>query len=146
MQPLSSEGSVVFSGIRIVADSPGGKHVLVVDDDTDILRIINRWLTDAGCIVSVCDRFETARQHLAASPPDILLTDIRLGAFNGLQLVILAKERRPDTQAIVMSAYDDPAIRKEAAQCGARYLLKPFTSDNVLQSLAGTAPGTPAEV
>lgn len=123
-----------------------GKHVLVVDDDGDILRIIKRWLTDAGCVVVVCDRFETARQHLAASPPDVLLTDVRLGAFNGLQLVILVKEQRPDTQVVVMSAYDDPTIRKEAEHCGARYLLKPFTSENVLQSLADRAPGAPAEV
>lgn len=120
--------------------------MLVVDDDGDVLKIVERWLTDAGWVVAVCDRFETARHQLAASPPDVLLTDIRLGAFNGLQLAILAKERRPETQVIVMSAYDDPTIRREAAQCGASYLLKPFTSESVLRSLGCAIPGTRAEV
>jgi DNA-binding NtrC family response regulator len=124
----------------------GRKRVLVVDDDESVRRIVKRWLTDAGCAVSLCDNFAMARQQLVASPPDVLLTDVRLGAYNGLQLVILAKDQRPDMLAIVMSAYDDPVIRKEAAHCGARYLLKPFGSENVLGSLIGRTQASPAAV
>ena len=86
-----------------------GKHVLIVDDDRAILGLVEHWLTAAGYSVVACDRFETAKQHLADAQPDVLLTDVRLGAFNGLQLVILAKEMGPHT-AVVMSAFDDPML------------------------------------
>ena len=111
-----------------------GKHVLIVDDDRAILGLVEQWLTAAGYSVVACDRFETAKQHLADAQPDVLLTDVRLGAFNGLQLVILAKEMGPHT-AVVMSAFDDPMLRKDANLCGAGYLTKPFTRDQVLAAL-----------
>ena len=112
-----------------------GKQVLVVDDDPAVLRLLKQWLTGAGYAVVACDGFETAKQHLAEIPPDVLLTDVRLGAFNGLHLVILAKEQAPRTVAIAMSAFDDPILRRDAALCGAGYLVKPFTHEQVLASL-----------
>jgi DNA-binding response OmpR family regulator len=108
--------------------------VLIVDDDRAILGLLEQWLTAAGYSVVACDRFETAKQHLADAAPDVLLTDVRLGAFNGLQLVILAREMGPH-RAIVMSAFDDPMLRKDANLCGAGYLSKPFTRDQVLAAM-----------
>lgn len=113
-----------------------GKQVLIVDDDRAVLSLVEQWLTGAGYSVVACDQYETAKRHLAQAAPDILLTDVRLGAFNGLQLVILAKEQGPQTVAVVMSAFDDPMLHKEAVQCGAGYLAKPFTRDQVLVALA----------
>ena len=115
--------------------SQSGKHVLVVDDDRAVLRLLEQWLTRAGYAVVACDRFETAKQHLCETPPDVLMADVRLGAFNGLQLVILAKEQAPDTVAIAMSGVDDPILRRDAAQCGAGYLSKPFSREQVMASL-----------
>ena len=112
-----------------------GKQVLIVDDDRAVLRLLAQWLTGAGYAVVTCDRFETAKRHLSETPPDVLLADVRLGAFNGLQLVILAKEQAPDTVAIAMSAFDDPMLRRDAALCGAGYLAKPFSHEQVLASL-----------
>jgi two-component system, NtrC family, nitrogen regulation response regulator GlnG len=111
------------------------KHILVVDDDPLLLDLVRKWLTDAGHRVATCDRFETAKRQLADSVPDVLLTDVRLGAFNGLQLVILARERGRGTVALVMSGFDHSALRKEALQCGASYLPKPFTREQVLAAL-----------
>lgn len=111
------------------------KQVLLVDDDQSLLPLISRWLTDAGYVVVACDTFEAAKYQLAIAPPDVLLTDLRLGAFNGLQLVILVSEQHPDTVSIVMSAYDDPTLRKEAARCAAHYLPKPFSGETLLNLL-----------
>jgi len=119
-----------------------GKRVLVVDDDQAILRMIEEMLTAGGYAVELCSSFEAAKHRLTLSRPDVLLTDVRLGAFNGLQLVILAKELSPSITAIVMSAYDDVALRKEASRCGASYLQKPFTDEAIFNSLGSdTAPG-----
>jgi DNA-binding NtrC family response regulator len=112
-----------------------GKNVLLVDDDPAVLHLVRQWLSSAGYTVIACDRFETAKQHLAAQAPDILVTDVRLGAYNGLQLVILAKQQGPQVAAVVMSAFDDPTLRKEAAQSGAGYVNKPCTRDQVLSAV-----------
>jgi DNA-binding NtrC family response regulator len=121
--------------------STAGKRVLVVDDDRSLLTLIERMLAAGGYIVDVCASFEDAKQAITMSAPDVLVTDVRLGAFNGLQLVILAKELHPQTIAVVMSAYDDVALRKEALQCGAAYLQKPFTVEAIFNSVSDTPPG-----
>ena len=117
-----------------------GKHVVVVDDDRAVLGLVERWLTAAGFSVVTCDGYEAAKEYLSAMTPDVLLTDVRLGAFNGLQLVILAKERGPRTTIVVMSAFDDPSLRKEAMVCGAEYIMKPFTREQVLAAVTVGAP------
>ena len=102
-----------------MAASTPGKCVLLVDDDRALVRLVEMWLTEGGYDVVACDSFGDAKHQLTVSPPDLLLTDVRLGAFNGLQLVILAKAQRPETVAIVISAFDDSTLRKEAEQAGA---------------------------
>ena len=116
-------------------DMTNGRQVLLVDDDHALLKLVSHWLTGGGFSVVACDSFEEARRELSLHPPDVLLTDLRLGAFNGLQLVILANEQQPHPLTVVMSAYDDPTLRDEAERCGARYLLKPFSSQAVLSSI-----------
>ena len=82
-------------------------------------------------------------RYLANHTPDILLTDLRLGAYNGLQLALLVREVHPDVAVVVLSGYD-PVLRKEAAQCGARYLHKPITSEDLLRHLDETTPPSAA--
>ena len=77
-----------------VADTLHTARVLLVDDHA-LLRLVSQWLTGGGFSVIACDSFEDARRELALHPPDVLLTDLRLGAFNGLQLVILARMGGP---------------------------------------------------
>ena len=129
-----------------MSTTSGNKHVLVVDDDRSLLRLIETWLTTGGYAVDICASFEDAKERLTHTSPDVLLTDVRLGAFNGLQLVILAKEQHPETVAVVMSAYDDPTLRREATQCGAAYLQKPFTGEAILNSLSSDTPPSEAVI
>jgi DNA-binding NtrC family response regulator len=125
-----------FAVVGLLNDSPlDAKHVLVVDDDPKVLLIIERWLTQAGYRVMACSEYQAAKDHLASATPDVVLTDVRLGAFNGLQLAILAKAHEPGTQTMVMSAYDDSVLQQEAKRCGAGFLAKPFSRDDMLIAL-----------
>src|SRR4051812_50200224 len=76
-----------------VTPSDASKQILVVDDDPAVLRVVQRGLTAAGYDVTACERFESAKDYLAGNMPDILLSDWRLGAFQGLQLGIPSKVR-----------------------------------------------------
>lgn len=113
-------------------------HVLLVDDDPAVLRMITSWLTFAGHQVIPCTTFESAKRALATETPDLLVTDVRLGAFNGLQLVVLAKVDHPQMRAIVLTGYDDPVLREEAAATGAAFLVKPIEAQQLLESVDDT--------
>jgi DNA-binding response OmpR family regulator len=110
--------------------------VLVVDNDEQMLGLVGSWLSDAGYEVVACSRFEAAREYLAAHPLDALVTNLRLGEYNGLQLALRASWIGAGTAVVVMSAYDDVVLRRDAAACGARYMLKPFDRESLLAELS----------
>ena len=109
------------------------KHVLIVDDDEAVLDMFTGILRQAGHDVTSFSLFESAKAYLSAAKPDVLISDVRLGAFNGLQLVVFAKLQHPEMIAIVLTGYDDPVLRTEAAHAGASYLVKPIDSERLLE-------------
>jgi len=111
-------------------------RLLIVDDDPSLLDAMQRALRDALRTVVACDSFEKARQTLKDQSFDALITDVRLGAFNGLQLAVMAHDMHPDMRLIVFSGFDDPVLRADAEQIGATYLVKPVSSSELLKLLA----------
>jgi DNA-binding response OmpR family regulator len=116
--------------------------VLVVDDDVQMLGMVEDWLGEAGYDVVACSRFDVARNYLASHPMDALVTDLRLGEFNGLQLALRASEPGRRTAVVVMSAYDDMVSRRDAAACGGRFMLKPFDRESLLTQLSEVLSAT----
>lgn len=110
-------------------------RLLIVDDDIGLLDAMQRALRDSLRSVVACDSFEKARQMLKDQAFDALITDVRLGAFNGLQLAVMARDMYPDMRLIVFSGFDDPVLRADAEQIGAAYLVKPVGSGDLLKLL-----------
>jgi two-component system nitrogen regulation response regulator GlnG len=112
------------------------KSVLVVDDDRQVLRYLSEVLREAGYDTVTCEQFADAKALLSTTNPDLLLTDIRLGAYNGLQLAIFARSRHPEMPVVVLTGYEDPTLRKEALASGATFLVKPVRRDELLTGIA----------
>jgi len=110
------------------------RRVLIVDDDDQLLGLLERWVRQAGLEPVTCRTFKAARKHLEEDHPNVLLTDIRLDGMNGLFLVLLA-QRLPDVSSIVMTAFDDPGLHREAEHLKARYVVKPLTRDELLAAI-----------
>ena len=106
--------------------------ILVVDDDASLLDAITRAFSEAGESVVAHTTFEGARQALRSRSFDALVTDVRLGAFNGLQLAVIARDAHPDIRLIVFSGFDDAVIKHDAEQIGATYLVKPVSFSDLL--------------
>jgi DNA-binding response OmpR family regulator len=115
--------------------------LLIVDDDDDVLRPLTRYLASQGYEVTSYTEFESARQDIPTLRPDIVITDVRLGAFNGLQLAILARDVRPDARVVVFSGFDDPVLKEEARRIGATYLMKPVSGRTLVDELRGGESG-----
>jgi len=99
------------------------KKVLVVEDDDAARSGLIRLISSRGHEVFAASTFEDGKRLLKAHRPDVLITDIRLGAFNGLQLLLSDSEH---TQAIVATAFSDHVLEAEAKKLGAHFLLKPI--------------------
>jgi ActR/RegA family two-component response regulator len=116
--------------------------LLIVDDDVALLQALARFLAESGGYdVVSCATFEEAKKEIAAVHPEILVTDVRLGAFNGLQLVLLARDVRPDVRLVVFSGFDDPVLKEEARRLGATYLVKPVSGQQILKELRAGESG-----
>jgi DNA-binding response OmpR family regulator len=111
-------------------------RVLVVDDQEDVLATLMRFLTLGGYDPVGLTDFEHARRYIDEFRPDILVTDVRLGAFNGLQLALQMRDRRPSAGIVVLSAWDDSLLREEATSMGAAYHMKPLNKRQLLTAVA----------
>lgn len=116
------------------------KRILVVDDHALYLAGLGELLIGAGYEVTLANTFEAAKHALDATLPDLLLVDVRLGAYNGLQLVSMTSSGPTRIPAIVVSGFDDPVLRADAAAFGARYMLKPISPPALLEWLAEMLP------
>ena len=103
--------------------------ILIVDDHRVTRLGLAEMLEQAGYSVVTAGTFPEARRILRDTPPDLLIADVRLGSFNGLQLVISGPNRIP---AIVITGYADSVLEAEARRGGADYLIKPFDADTLL--------------
>jgi DNA-binding NtrC family response regulator len=119
----------------IIAAQTTPKRVLVVDDDEAMLRLITSWVTAAGHDVVSFAEFSEAKSYLATAKPDVIIADVRLKAFNGLQLVIQAKLDHPTITAVVLTGFYDPVLSGEVSKMGASYLVKPIRSEQLLEKL-----------
>ena len=99
--------------------------VLVVDADLQALRAAATALADAGYLVMQAASFADARRRLAIARPDVLVTSVRLGGYNGLQLVIGSRLALPELVCIVTHAAPDPVLQAAAASCNAAFLVQP---------------------
>jgi DNA-binding NtrC family response regulator len=82
-------------------------------------------LIDAGYEALGAGTFEDAKRLLASEPPDLLIADERLGAFNGLHLVVRGHAMHPHMRAIVTTSAKDSILESDAKQLDAECVVKP---------------------
>jgi DNA-binding NtrC family response regulator len=111
----------------------GRRRTLIVDDDPSLLDALESAFREAGEDTVACASFPDARRALQTGQFNALITDVRLGEFNGLQLAFMARETFPEVVVIVFSAFDDPVLRVEAEHLEAIYLVKPVSSSTLLE-------------
>jgi len=99
---------------------------MIVDDNARVLATLERMIAQWGFDTAPFGEFEPARAFLLTKPTlHALVVDIRLGEYNGLQLMLLARQSAPTLKIAAISGFDDRVLREEAAHIGAVYILKP---------------------
>lgn len=110
--------------------------ILVLDDEPDMLRALNRMLGRMGYAVHTETEADKALDRLRSDPPDILLTDLRLPGTDGIDVLRLARSARPELVVILMTAYATIETAVEAIKEGAYdYVPKPFRPDDLQEKI-----------
>ncbi len=113
-----------------------GAHVLVVDDDEDILRLLTMRLKARGFRVTAVGSAEQALVQIAVDTPRVVVSDVRLPGQDGLALFEEIRRTRPTLPVILLTAHGNIADAVEATSRGVfGYLTKPFDSQILLEKI-----------
>ena len=110
------------------------KPVWIIDDDRSIRWVFEKALAREGIAFKTFAAAPEAMAAIAATPPQVVVSDIRMPGASGLELLQTLKQRYPQLPVIIMTAYSDLDSAVGAFQGGAfEYLAKPFDVDHAVE-------------
>jgi DNA-binding NtrC family response regulator len=127
---------IVWFGVRIAyADRKTfmiqPQTVLVVAHDAGLASMLVSWLADSGCRLAVTGCYRAGKNHLESGPA-MVITEIKLGAYNGLQLALRAQAKGIP---VVVFGDENSTTAREAEEAGAAYIDSSNMRKEELQSL-----------
>lgn len=115
-----------------------GLHVLLVDDEPQLLSLYKKMLTDLGLHVTAHTDIDAA---LAALDDDgerleVLVTDVLMPQMSGIRLAELARSLRPQLQVLFVTGQPERETQTDQIPKHATVLRKPFSQDQLAATLA----------
>ena len=111
-------------------------RILVLDDDEHALSGIVELLRDASYLVTAASTYDAAKRLLALGSYDLLVSDVRLRGFNGINLVRESAAEHPEMAFIIVTGYDEPMMEFEAGRYGAKFVRKPIKPTEFLVTVS----------
>ena len=116
-----------------IGDDPS---LLLVDDDEAFVKRLAKAMEKRGFSVETASSVAAGKAIATARPPAYAVCDLRLGDGNGLDVVELLRERRPDARIVVLTGYGAIATAVAAVKIGATdYLAKPADATDITNAL-----------
>ncbi len=120
----------------ITAELGADRSLLLVDDDETFVKRLAKAMEKRGFVVETVTSVAAGRAVATARPPAYAVVDLRLEDGNGLDVVELLRERRPDCRIVVLTGYGAIATAVAAVKIGATdYLSKPADADDITNAL-----------
>ena len=108
------------------------QRVLVVDDDPLSREFLTEAVSSLGFSVEEASCAADALERIVQSPPDLVLTDLRMPEMDGSELVRAISRENPDSPSILVTAHGTVEAAVEAMRLGAEdFLLKPCSLDTI---------------
>ena len=110
-------------------------HLLLVDDDLNLLKTLNEIFKVKGFEVICSQTGEAALAYVERQPVDVALIDLKLGDVSGLDVLRGIKAFSPESECILLTGNASQASAIQAIQMGAfGYIQKPFEVEQVVLS------------
>ncbi|MWD29621.1 ActR/PrrA/RegA family redox response regulator transcription factor [Aquicoccus sp. SCR17] len=120
------------------------KTLLLVDDDESFLKRLAKAMEKRGFEVEIAGSVAAGRAVATARPPAYAVVDLRLEDGNGLDVVEVLREKRPDSRIVVLTGYGAIATAVAAVKIGATdYLSKPADATDIVNALLATGDDLP---
>ena len=120
------------------------KTLLLVDDDEPILRRLTKAMEKRGFKVESAGSVAAGRAIATARPPAYAVVDLRLTDGNGLDVVEVLNDKRPDCRVVVLTGYGAIATAVAAVKIGATdYLSKPADASDIMNALLASGDDLP---
>ncbi len=106
--------------------------ILVVDEEAAIRYSLRELLNDGGNQITEAEHAPAALTILSEQDVDLVISDLRMPAMDGLELLEHVRRDHPHALFILMTAYGDERTAVQALQMGAfHYVPKPFDNDEI---------------
>jgi DNA-binding NarL/FixJ family response regulator len=112
--------------------------IAIVEDDVRVRNSLARLIdsTEGFCCVSQHPTAENALAELKVTRPEVVLMDINLPGLNGVECVRRLKELLPETQAVMLTVYENTNVIFSALAAGASgYLLKKSSPEQLIEAI-----------
>lgn len=119
------------------------REILIVEDEEDLINILGIVLMDEGYLVKKASSAEEALLLCRTRPPDLIISDIRMGEMDGFALLerIKATESLKNIPFIFLTSVDESQARNKGLGLGAyAYITKPFDLNYLLQIVRKLSP------
>ncbi len=125
-------------------DLGADRSLLLVDDDESFLRRLARAMEKRGFEPEIAESVAAGRASVSRRAPAYAVVDLRLEDGNGLDVVELLREMRPDARIVVLTGYGAIATAVAAVKMGATdYLSKPADANDITAALLATGDDLP---
>jgi DNA-binding NtrC family response regulator len=112
-------------------------HILVVDDEPNVLVTYRLILEQQGYKASAAITSAEARQILSSSTVDLLLCDLSLdGQESGFDVIEFARQVSPRMATVLLTGYATPEANERAEQSGIPVLFKPIDIQQLLETIS----------
>jgi DNA-binding response OmpR family regulator len=120
------------------------KRVLVVEDEVSMRLLLQHVFTKEGYAVTTATNGLEAKQLLAASPFDLICSDVMMSGVDGIELCtwVKSQEEMKKTPFVILSSRAQLAEINDGYKAGADfYVTKPFQLANLLSTIAAALAG-----
>jgi two-component system response regulator RegA len=120
------------------------RTLFIADDDEPFRTRLARAMEKRGFAVTTAGSVSEARSKIRESAPSYAVVDLRLGDGNGLDVVPLLRQARPNCRVVMLTGYGNIASAVAAVKAGAvDYLAKPADADMVEAALMASESQMP---
>ena len=122
------------------------REILIVDDDTDIIRATSLRLKAQGYDTVEASSGEEALARVSDHAPGLILLDVRMPGLSGLDVLRRLKSKSDTSEIPVVMVSASLVYEQEALDCGAlKYLSKPCNSTTLIEAVREVFPDTLAQ-
>lgn len=115
-------------------------RILIVEDDEGVRKGLRELLTDTDFeVVGEAGDGASGVELATELDPDVVLMDMRMPVMGGVEAARRIHRATPSVQVVILTAYDDPALKSEAVDAGVYAFLVKGCSGRLISEVATTA-------